>query len=66
MFWISATNSNGFQPGQWFPVVGVSLHAGKPCYEVAIIYPIDGGAIMLDLWPIYDPSDQYKFHEDGT
>lgn len=52
---ISATHRYGYYPGEWFNVVGVGFIYGKPQYKVEIK---DGS---LDLWPVYDLADPYKF-----
>lgn len=54
---ITSNNVDGFRYGTWAELVGLIKLKGKDCYVVKFS---DG---VIDLWPVIDSWDEYKFME---
>ena len=52
---IQGVHEQTFRSGQWAKLLGVVVHDARLCFVVSFI---DG---ELDLWPVYDPGEPYKF-----
>jgi len=52
---IMSTHHYGFRKGEWAIILGIVWANNRICYKVIF----SDGAV--DLWPVYDPSDEYAF-----